>query len=653
MLGLNCNDYKVWIRGFVMIKLDNGSFDFEKKVGKFASYSAKGRKLIRRAFGFAADKLNGKKISGEDVLHFNFRVGEILGKSGVRVETVVAGILYGCEEVVSFDDVVDSFGEDVANLVFGQLQFREIRERHKTSDADLVRRILISGLSDARIVFVKLAVKLANLETVGCLEEKVQKKICEDVLAIYVPLAERLGLNYICDKLEELAFRNLHPRKFEEISNFFEESKPERERYLKGFVEDVKKLIPRKVKLFRIKGRSKSVRSIYRKIVESGKSLREQRDHYAIRIVVGSVKGCYDVLGFLHEGYTPVEGRLKDYIASPKPNGYQSLHTVILTKGNKEIEVQIRTREMDEFAEEGGAAHWSYKGGRGDLTFEKKVGYLKAVLNSQREGGKEFVKNLKLDLFADKIYCYTPKGDVRELPKGASVLDFAYSIHQEVGNRTVGARIDGKFVSLREKLCNNCVVEILTNKAQRPRRGWLKYVVSARARAKIRKGIRKYEDVPVQRGFSVTPKDVVKFDSLVESEDFPRAAFSLAKCCNPVPKDELVGIMKSISKVLVHRADCSKIAGRVSNVVPVYWKDEFSQALDLRVLCRDRSGILSDLLNTISRMGFVVRSASAKFVGNDEVECRFEVIPREVGEVEKMIERVRRVRSVFRVFFES
>lgn len=630
------------------------SENFVERICEGGNFSEKDLELVRKAIEFVDLNLKGEKISGESRVHFNFRVGEILARSRMPIEIILSGILYGCEEVVSLSKLEEFFGNDVAELVFGQLQFRKIRRKHYSSDPDLIRKILISGLSDVRIVFVKLAVKLANLETISCLKEKERERICEDILSIYVPLAERLGLDYIRNNLEDLAFRTLHPRKYEEISNFFEETRDEREKYLARFIDDVNRLVSGKLKLIKIKGRNKQIRSIWRKIVERGKSLSEQKDHYAIRIIVGSVEDCYSCLGILHENYIPVEGSLKDYIANPKLNGYQSLHTVVKTKGGREIEVQIRTVEMDEFAEEGGAAHWVYKGGRGDFVFEKKVGYLKAVLDSQREGGgKEFMENLKLDLFADKIYCYTPKGDVRELPKGASVLDFAYSIHQEVGSKTVGARIDGKFVSLKEKLSNNSVVEILTNKLQRPRRSWLKIAVSARARAKIRKGIRKYEDIPVQRGMFVRAKNLVEFDSLVESEDFPKASFSLAKCCNPIPKNDLVGIMKTSSKVLAHRADCAKIAGRTTNVVPVYWKQEFNRALDLRVLCRDRSGILSDLLNTISRMGFVVRSASAKIVGNDEVECRFEVIPRTLDEVERMVERVGKVRSVFRVWFES
>jgi GTP diphosphokinase / guanosine-3',5'-bis(diphosphate) 3'-diphosphatase len=634
--------------------------DFEKKLGKVGDYSRDDLMLVQDAFRFVSSRLLKTEMPGENDVKFNVRVVEILKKSRMPIEIVVAGALYGCEKTVSFDELNRVFGSNISELVFGQLQLRDIQAKHKGRDAGLIRKILISGLSDIGVVFVKLAVKVVNLETIGYLKREERRRICEDVLDLYVPLAERLGVMHIRDALEDLAFCNLYEKKYNEILNFFAESRIERRGFLDSFIVEVDALLEG-VGIVSVKGRDKSIRSIYRKITDRKVSLDKQKDHYAIRIIADSAEDCYAVLGVLHRKFVPVGGALKDYIANPKFNGYRSLHTAIevpfdnlkLQDGvkNRVIEVQVRTMEMDEFAEEGNAAHWAYKGDRGDFVFEKKVGYLKTIL-SEEYNDSEFLKRLKLDLFADKIYCYTPKGDVKELPKGASVLDFAYSIHQEVGSKAVGARVDGKFVSLKEVLVNNCVVEVLANKAQRPRRSWLKFVVSTRARAKIRKDIRKYETIPVQRGFSVKVEDRSVFGGLVESEDFPHARFSLAKCCNPVPMDNLVGVMKSASRVLVHCDDCSKVSGRRDNVVLVSWKSKLGQALDLRVLCKDRSGILSDLLNTISRLGFVVRSANVKFTGNDEVECRFEVIPRTIDEVEMMVGKIGKVRSVVRVWFE-
>ena len=630
------------------------------------NYSEKDFQLIKKAVGFVEEYLEGEKASGKSFVEFNIEVGEILVMSRLPVKVVAAGILYGTEKSVSIERVSADFGEEIGRIVFGQLQFRDIKKSNTFVQADLVRKILLTGLDDFRIIFIKLAVKLANLRIISALERKEQKRIANDILTIYVPLAMRLGLDYIKNGLDDLAFKTIYPRKYEEISNFFKESKAEREKFVLEFTRELKKLLGPKVGLLRISGRNKPIRSIFKKILERGVALEKQRDHYAIRIVVRKEKDCYDVLGILHEMYIPVSGRLKDYIASPKPNGYQSIHSVIRVTGrhddrkpmadgrsSKEVEIQIRTEKMDEFAEEGNAAHWNYKKISGDVSFEKKVGWMKALMESQKNfSNKEFMKNLKLDLFAGKIYCYTPKGDVRELPKNATLLDFAYYIHQEVGERAVGGRVNGKFVPLKEVLKNGVVVDILTNKNQRPRRDWLKFVVSSRAKSKIRAGIRKYDSIPVPRKQVVRVRDEGDFDSLVESDEFSGSEFSFAKCCYPLPKDELIGVMKSYKRVLVHKIGCSRVSGKLKNTVIVSWKKRFNRPLKLKVLCDDRCGILADLLNTISRTGFIVSSADAKVVGNCRVECDFVFIPRKLDEVWEMVSRVKKVRSVLQVFFE-
>ncbi|MBS3087724.1 bifunctional (p)ppGpp synthetase/guanosine-3',5'-bis(diphosphate) 3'-pyrophosphohydrolase [Candidatus Pacearchaeota archaeon] len=630
-------------------------------------YSNKDLRLINKSIEFVELNLVGEKeFSRTPLSEFNLDVGEILVMSGLSAEIVVAGILYGVEKDLAFKDIAMEFGEEIAKIVFGQLQLRVIKKNNTLVQAEMVRKILLTGLDDVRVVFVKLAVKLANLRIISALKEKEQRRIAEDILEIYVPLAMRLGLDYIKNNLEDLAFKTLHPRKYEEISNFFKETKSEREEFLRKFIEELGEILKPRVGVVKIKGRNKQIKSIFDKIHKRGEPLSKQKDHYAIRIIVKGERDCYDVLGILHERFIPVEGRLKDYINSPKLSGYQSLHTVVrVSVGNadgkreagdenaKEIEVQIRTEKMDEEAEEGIASHWNYKGVSGDAGFEKKVGWMKALMESQRDStDKEFMKNLKLDLFADKIYCYTPKGDVRELPKDATLLDFAYSIHQQIGERAIGGRIDGKFVSLKEVLKNGCVVEILTNKNQRPRRDWLKFVVSSRAKSKIRQGIKRYESIPVPKKPNILIGDERDFDSLVESADFLRSDFSFAKCCYPLPKDELLGVAKSQKKILVHKSDCPRLAGNLKNAVPVFWKEKFNRPLRLKALCGDRSGILADLLNTISRGGFVVRSANARIVGNGDVECDFVVIPRGLDDVCWMVGRVGKVRGVSQVFFE-
>ncbi|MDH3353484.1 MAG: HD domain-containing protein, partial [Nanoarchaeota archaeon] len=503
------------------------------------NYSKKETQLIEKSLEFIKHHLEGEKISGKSLTEFNTDVGEILANSKLSAETIVAGILYGIEKIIPFKKVVENFGEEIAEIVFGQLQLRMIKKNNASVQAELVRKILLTGLDDIRIIFVKLAVKLANLRIISALKEKEQKRIAEDILTLYVPLATRLGLDYIKNNLEDLAFKTTKPKKYEEISNFFKESKKEREEFIKKFINKLKNNLSQKVGLIEIKGRNKQIKSIFDKITKREVALKEQKDHYAIRIIVENEKDCYSVLGILHEEFIPIAGRLKDYVNSPKPNGYQSIHTVLkIPSSGEEIEVQIRTEKMDEFAEEGNAAHWSYKKVEGDTSFEKKVGWLKALIKFQKgSSNKEFIKNLKLDLFADKIYCYTPKGDAKELPKNATLLDFAYYIHQEVGERAVGGRVNGKFVSLKETLKNGCVVEILTNKNQRPRRDWLKFVISAKAKSKIRQGIRRYESIPVPHKQTIEINNDNDFDNLVESHEFPSGKFSFAKCCYPLPKD--------------------------------------------------------------------------------------------------------------------
>ena len=619
------------------------------------NYSDKELQTIKKAIKFIKQNLKGnKKLSGKSLVDFNIDVGEILVKSELSANTIVAGILYGVEKIIPSEKVLDNFGEDITEIVFGQLKLRTIKKNHSSEQAEFMRKVLLTGLDDVRIIIVKLAVKLANLKIISSLKKDEQKRISRAVLELYVPLSARLGLDYIKNNLEDIAFKTIHPKVYEEISNFFNKSKKERERFIKNFIKEIRKILAPKVKLIKIKGRNKQIRSIFKKIKERGVALKKQRDHYAIRIIVKTENDCYKVLGILHEKYIPVDGRLKDYINSPKQNGYQSLHTSLkVPSSGEEIEVQIRTEKMDEFAEEGIAAHWRYKKIKGDMSFEKKVGWLKVLIESQKHSSNNgLLKNLKLNLFADKIYCYTPMGDVKELPKNATLLDFAYAIHQEVGESAIGGRINGKFVSLRETVENGSTVEIITNKNQRPRRDWLKFVVSSNARSKIRHGLKKYESIPVPKGQPIKINKETGFDSLVESPEFPSGKVALAKCCYPLPKDELLGVIKSNKRFLVHKQDCHQIKEKSKNIIPFFWKEKFNHPLNVKVLCNERSGILVDLLNTISRIGFKVKGANAKFVGDEKVECHFIIMPKELDEVYQMIGRIKKIRGVVKIFFE-
>ena len=613
-------------------------------------YSQKEIELFKRGVEFSKKYFESKeRLSGDLVVNHNIEVGMILAKSKLFSEVVMAGILYGIEEEVLPTEIQKEFGKEILDLVYGQSQLKVIKSKNKSVESDTLRKILLVTLKDVRIIFVKLADKLANLLTIDVLPAKEQKRIAEEVLEVYAPLANRFGLEYMRRRLEERAFKIINPRRYKEITDFLKDSEEKRKEFVENFMEEVRKLLKGKADVLKIKGREKHLYSIYKKMQRE--SLHNQRDHFAIRIIAESVKDCYSVLGILHENY---EGdRLKDYIASPKPNGYQSLHTTLKTFGGKYVEVQIRTQEMDEIAEEGVAAHWSYKKMKSDEGFEKKTAWLKSVLDLQTsEKDKEFLKTIKLNVFGDKIYCYTPQGKAIDLPKGSTVLDFAYHIHQEIGNRAVGGRINGVFSPLKKELSSGDVLEILTNKHQRPRREWVKFVVSARAKSIIRKEVKKYEKIPVTTMCSLKKSEKEKFDDLVYSSEFPNHKLSLAKCCLPIPKKEIVGVVKSHKKISVHVKDCRRIKEAIDRVVPVFWKETFNRPIKIIVEASDRSGILADILNTISRGGFVVKEANAKLICNGVSECSFVVVPQELEHVVNLIKMIGKVRGVLKIWFE-
>ena len=384
-----------------------------------------------------------------------------------------------------------------------------------------------------------------------------------------------------------------------------------------------------------------------------GVKLDQQYDLLGIRIIVKSVKDCYTLLGLLHQHFQPIQGRLKDYIANPKSNFYQSLHTGVLLPGTKRLEIQIRTPEMDELAEEGIAAHWRYKGLKSDVLFERKMAWLKGVLDLQKSGeSKEFLETVKVDLFGDKIHCYTPKGDVKELPKDATLLDFAFSIHEDIGSHAVGGRVNGKFVPIKKKLEAGDIVEIITNKNQRPRRSWIKIVTSSKSRQRIRKALKQYESLPAFYYRRLKPVVKEELGLLVESEEFPNAMCILAKCCKPLPGSEIVGILTKKRIISSHSQTCRHVEKEQNRWVPVQWKNSFNQQIQFCVEAGERSGLLADLLHTIAQAGFEIKEAKAKLLDSYNAQCSFTVIPRDLEQLQEMVGRVKKVKGVKKMYFE-
>jgi GTP diphosphokinase / guanosine-3',5'-bis(diphosphate) 3'-diphosphatase len=627
----------------------------EEKLLKFLEtkdYSEKDLAKFKNALSFAKEVLeNKKRLTGDTYFEYNLRVAKTLVENKASPELIEAALLLRTIRHCSEEKVKEQFGEEIVSLLKGVNEITKIKAKNEKLTANNLRKVLLVTVNDVRIILLKLADKLENERDIKALPKDDQVRISKEILDIYAPLAYRLGVEKIRTELEDLAFKVLNPRRYKEIVDFLQESKEARESEIKKVIDNIKAI--KSVPVIKVKGRTKHIYSIYKKIVSRGKKLSEQYDLLGIRAIVPEIKDCYALLGALHEKFQPVGGRLKDYIATPKPNGYQSIHTTLRMGPKKYLEVQIRTEEMDEFAEEGLAAHWQYKGLKSDRDFERRLVWMKDILDLQKDANaREFLENIKLNVFAEQIYCYTPKGDVKYLPEGASVLDFAYSIHDEVGNHSIGARVNGHFVPLRTKLNKGDVVEIVTSKNQRPRRNWIKFVKSSKAKQKIRKAVKLYQDLPALHYRTFKSVQTEDFDSLVFSPQYPKAACVLAKCCQAVPKEKIVGIATKRRMISVHRRDCERAVREEERWVKVEWKETFSKNIKFYVNATERSGLLADLLHTIVSARFEVKEAQAKFLGNDFSQCSFLIVPQELDAIEMLVNRLKKVKGVKKVFFD-
>lgn len=609
-------------------------------------YTQENIKLFQKTIAFIEPILKNKtRLAGDTYFDHNLRVATILVENKAEPEIVIVGLLHGLLKEVPAQKIQQEFGESIFALVQSSASLRDVKVKNKKLAAEALRKIILTTLHDVRIILVKLAVKLDNLRSIQVLLKEEQKRIAEEVLEIYAPLASSLGLEKIKIQLEDFAFRVLNPQKYREIANYLEDSREQREATITSNIELIRKIAADHVKIVKIKGRPKNLYSIYKKIRDRNHRLEKQYDLLGIRIIVPTEKDCYTLLGLLHEHFEPLEGRLKDYIANPKQNLYRSIHTGLKTPGNHLLEIQIRTPEMDEFAEEGIAAHWRYKGIKSDQIFEKKIAWLRNVLDLQKNN-KELLEEVKIDLFGDKISCYTPKGDVKELPVGATILDFAFLVHEQIGSHCVGARVNGQFVPLKHKLNAGDVVEILTNKNQRPRRSWIKLVVSGKARQKIRKSLKEHELLPAFHFRTLKPEVTEEQGLLVACLEYPKALCTLAQCCQALPDEPIVGLITKQRIISVHKKECRATQKEEVQIVKVQWKTTFNQKIHFFVNAEERSGLLADLLHTIATAGFEVKEAKAKLMGARMAHCSFLVIPRDLEQLKAMIQRVQKVKGV-------
>jgi len=492
--------------------------------------------LVRKAYVFCAKVHQGQtRLSGEPYLVHPMEVAGILAELKLDVQTVVTGFLHDTVEdtLTTIEELTDLFGPEIAALVDGVTKIGKIHFKTKEeSQAENFRKMLLAMSNDIRVILVKLADRLHNMRTLQYQSEVKQRSIARETLEIYAPFANRLGISWIKSELEDLSFRYLEPQIYYDLAAKVAKKKQERE----ADVARVKEIIQQKLAEHDIEGevsgRSKHLYSIYKKMLSRNVDIDQIYDLIAIRVLVADVKNCYEVLGIVHSTWKPIPGRFKDYIAMPKGNMYQSLHTTVIGPGGERVEVQIRTYEMHRVAEAGIAAHWTYKEGKGyDDRDVKRFSWLRQLLEWQQElqDSREFMDSVKVDLFPEEVYVFTPKGDVKNFPKGSTPIDFAYSIHSDVGHRCVGAKVNGKLVPLKYELRNGDIVEVITAPHHTPSKDWLKIVKSSRARNRIRAWIKTEERKrSITLGREMCEKDFRKyslnFSKLVKQGEVKRVA---------------------------------------------------------------------------------------------------------------------------------
>jgi guanosine-3',5'-bis(diphosphate) 3'-pyrophosphohydrolase len=693
-------------------------------------------RLVQRAYEFARQAHRDQiRVSGEAFISHPLSVARILAESGFDPTTVSAALLHDVIEdtPVTLDKLRAEFGDEIASLVDGVTKLERLRfHSREAQQAATLRKMIIAMASDIRVLVIKIADRLHNMRTVEVLPVDKKRRIAQETLDIYAPLAHRLGMQEFKSELEDLSFKVLHPKRYEEIAALVAERAPEREKYTQMVVFEAKAWLEKAKIPAEVAGRSKHLYSIYEKMVLGGREFDEIYDLVGIRLIVPTVKDCYGALGVIHSLWPPVPGRFKDYIAMPKFNLYQSLHTTVAGPEGKHVEVQIRTPEMHRVAEYGVAAHWQYKTARREHEDDRV--WLKSMLEWQEEARSpsDFLESLKLDLYQDAVYVFTPKGDVIELPKGATPVDFAYAIHTEVGHRCVGARVDGKLVSLSMPLRSGSTVEIFTTKdpGAGPSRDWLRFVRTSRARAKIRQYFAKEERddaiesgkakvLEVLRRYQISSWKGIPRDAIAQvlkelnysSEDALLAAVGqghvsarsvaqriarrimplveedelrdklqrrrsqahrgpgirveglddiwvrLAKDCNPIPGDEIVGFVTRGRGVSVHRADCKNLAAMEASagtgrLVEVEWDHESPgvATVAIQVEALDRKGLLRDVSDALTS-GQVNIVACNSRTGPDRIAVlRFEFEMETSQHLDEVLARVKKVSGVFDVY---
>ncbi len=572
-------------------------------------------KLIEKAYNFAKNAHKGqKRVSGLDYIKHPIGVVKILLELRPDTATICAALMHDVveETEVSLDNVKDIFGEEIASLVEAETKITKAAfESPEAYTAENWRKMLLATIKDIRVILIKLADRLHNMRTLNHIRPDKQKRISRETMDIYAPVAHKLGLYAIKGELEDLSLRYLKPDIYQYLKKKIREKRDSREKKAEMIIDIVsKKLKDSGIKTIEISGRAKYFYSIYKKMVLEKKSFEQIYDLVAIRIIVNTVPDCYKVLAVIHQLWKPIPGRFKDYIAVPKSNGYQSLHTDVATPYDVVLEVQIRTLEMHYVAKYGVAAHWRYKGTERDKKFDKRVAWLEQVLDWKRKVPSEFLEKLKVDLFQDEIAVFTPKGDPIILPEGATPVDFAYEIHSNIGNSCRKAQVNKKLVSLDYKLKSGDVVNIITGQTAKPSRNWLKFVVTNKAKQKIRSTLgMDVERDPKQMREKKDKINLLKYITYKGK----KAPLKLSKCCNPQFMEKIVAYRMKDGTITIHKDDCLNVHTLDrSRKVPVNWNVPEKLIHNINVYIEDKLGMVEEILNNLIKFKINVLSVNLK-----------------------------------------
>jgi len=699
--------------------------------------------LLRRSFEYAYEQHDGqKRSSGEPYVTHLLGVAEIIADLHLDIESLCAALLHDTVEDtgVTLDGLRERFTEEIAFLVDGVTKLSKLRfNTSEERQAETIRKMIVAMSRDVRVVLLKLADRLHNMRTLEHLTEGKQRRIAQETMEIYAPLANRMGIHWIKTELEDNSFRYLNPEAYYDLAGRIARKKKEREKYIADVLELLDEVLNENGITADLQGRPKHFFSIWRKMERQSIDFEQVYDILAFRVIVDEKYQCYEALGVVHNLWKPIPARFKDYIAMPKPNGYQSLHTSVIGPFREPIEIQIRTHVMHKIAEEGVAAHWLYK--------EKGVGHspgnaseftwLRNLIEDFKEVSdpRDFMERLKLDLFSEEVFVFTPAGDIRAFPLGATAVDFAYGIHTEVGDHCSGAKVNGSIVPLSYELRSGDVIEIITRTAQRPNKDWLEFVATGRARSKIKHYLRteareraieigrEHLDAELRK-HGVNPKTAHKKGRLQEVAEAVRlqsvdemlmkigyGTLSVAqvlrvlepdlekrqtgpvtsiqsalasgtrrvqkflgrkrgvridgidddlmvrygRCCNPVPGEEIIGFITRGRGLTVHSSECERIAFlEPERQIEVHWDEDaikdkdVNRTIRVEVICSDERGLLAEMSTAISIEGVNIKEAHCRTEHGKAIN-QFDLIVTDVKQLERAMQRVRRVQGVQKV----